>query len=305
MTILWLVIIGSFFLSWGSLFRDHLLDGTPWLPQRNSRRRARWQFQEVLILFGMFLLLPTFLMEFCLFTQSPAIVNEWRGAIPSLEMENGELQTLHPLQLYLTTDWSKVKFVFGVFYAAMLVPFMEEFLFRGVIQGWLMAKERELAFRVRFLWRSTGFLAVLAVAVFFALLHFRTGSTSHPSPKMLQYQFNVSTVANVFILGVALNLLQKTRHATWKDLGLDISHLGSDIRLGTLTFGMVALPTYVLQYLGSRIVPPTIAPDPIALLPISLAFGVLYWRTRRLWPSVVTHMLLNGVSILMMFLSVM
>ncbi len=43
---------------------------------------------------------------------------------------------------------------------------------------------------------------------------------------------------------------------------------------------------------------------PISLFFLALVLGYLYQRTHRLWPSLVVHMLLNGGSIVILWLTV-
>lgn len=45
-------------------------------------------------------------------------------------------------------------------------------------------------------------------------------------------------------------------------------------------------------------------PDPIPLFFLALALGYLYYRTHRLWPSIVLHAALNGMSMLFYWLAV-
>lgn len=53
---------------------------------------------------------------------------------------------------------------------------------------------------------------------------------------------------------------------------------------------------FALAHLGN-------GPDPIPLFVLALALGFLYQRTGRLWPSVIVHMLLNTVSMSMLWFS--
>jgi len=45
-------------------------------------------------------------------------------------------------------------------------------------------------------------------------------------------------------------------------------------------------------------------PDPIPLFVLAVALGIIYHRTHRVLPCIVIHMLLNGCSLVVLWLAV-
>jgi membrane protease YdiL (CAAX protease family) len=57
---------------------------------------------------------------------------------------------------------------------------------------------------------------------------------------------SISKIAGL-VLGIAW--LKIAAGATWRDLGLDFSRFGDDVRLGVLAFGVIVVPVYAIQTL--------------------------------------------------------
>ena len=206
----------------------------------------------------------------------------------------------HPLIEMLNAD--PKSFWFLLFYAAMLVPLTEEFVFRLILQGGLEAYERvhfATQWHSRSTQRNSGWRALLGVALFFAFLHYRP--VDSVTPTVLEMKINTygTAIAYVILLVFGVFLLRVSTTATWRDIGLDFSHWLTDLKLGALAFLLFILPTDILQECLPRLFNNAFVPDPISLIPVATGFGILYWHTRRLLPSVVAHMLLNGSSMLL------
>ncbi|MDO4584424.1 MAG: CPBP family glutamic-type intramembrane protease [Planctomycetia bacterium] len=290
----WSVML-LFCLSWGWLWFHRLRERRPLLPSQNRLRRVSWKFQDVALILAMFLFFPTLFMEIFAFTQSETTLRELR--FPTVTSETETFQTHHPLQEFLQKNPSCWKFVFAFFFAAGIVPLTEEFVFRLVLQGWVEARERE-----RFPAQKAGWRAVFIVAVLFSLLHLRLGTPLYPSEKAMGFQFSMSALAEMTTVLLGILLLRSTG-SSWKMMGFDRTRWKSDLQLGILAFSLVALPTYCLQAFLSWLLAGICSPDAVTLLPISIVFGILYWRTKRLLPSVTVHVLLNAVSIAVAFLT--
>ena len=206
----------------------------------------------------------------------------------------------HPIIEMLNAD--PTSFFFLLFYAAMLVPLTEEFIFRLILQGGLEAYERvhfATQWHSRAAQRNSGWRAMVAVALFFAFLHYRP--VESVTPTVLEMKINTygTAIAYVILLVFGVFLLRVSTTATWRDMGLDFSHWLTDLKLGSKAFLLFVLPTYIMQMCLPRLFNNAFVPDPISLIPVATGFGILYWHTRRLLPSVVAHMLLNGSSMLL------
>jgi uncharacterized protein len=79
----------------------------------------------------------------------------------------------------------------------IVVPILEEFLFRGMLQGWLRT-------------RMSTVKAIAVTAAVFALFHFST----------TQGNENIELLAALFILGSFLGLLRENQDSLWASIGL-------------------------------------------------------------------------------------
>ena len=283
----------------------------PILPRQNPLRRARWSGGFVLAAFAAMFLLPGILLGGYLIFQpvSPSKLfhpselglsetsETSQTSDEPTDQKPPELQSIHPLQVFLQENPSSWKFAWMFLFAAVLVPITEEFLFRGILQGWLDARERELYCGRR----NNGWRAMLFVAFLFALMHFRMGQTGMHSETLLKYTFLMTGAAYLFILVFGTHYLKNVCHFSSRETGWDLSHWRTDVPLGLFAFIAVAFPTFLLQNWLEKLFQNRIAPDPFALIPIALAFGILTWRTRRLLPAIIAHVSLNSFSILSAF----
>ena len=206
-------------------------------------------------------------------------------------------KTHHTVMEFLVKTPSLKKYLFIFCYAAILAPILEEFIFRLLFQGWLDAREREIFARRK----GNGWRSVLVTTVLFCLMHYRSAESEYPSEEILGIQFGILFMVSISVLLFGIWLLHGKLGLSFREIGLDLSHWKSDFCLGILAFAAFALPSYLLQGLVSPLLSEYCASDFIALFPISLIFGILYWRTRRLLPSIVTHCLFNGFSLFQLF----
>lgn len=220
---------------------------------------------------------------------------------PTPAGNGGEASAQHAVAKLLQQDGRAGVFLLAALMAVVVAPVCEEFLFRLLLQGWLEKMERELRRswpRLRPL-LYPGVLSVGSASWLFAMMHFRMGEES-PRSSVLLYLLVASMVVNVSTVVSALAWIRLRRGATWADLGLVPERFGSDVLLGATTFLAIGIPLYGLQYVLTQIVPPSIAPDPLALFPFAIVLGFLYFRTHRIVPSIALHMGLNGTTMLML-----
>ena len=87
-------------------------------------------------------------------------------------------------------------------------------------------------------------------------------------------------------------------------MGFSSEKFFSDIPLGFIAFFAIAAPIYSIQLTAQYLVPQKYAPDPIPLFFLAIVFGYLYHRTQRITASIVLHMMLNLVSMMMLWFEV-
>jgi membrane protease YdiL (CAAX protease family) len=205
----------------------------------------------------------------------------------------------HPLVILIRQDRSLTTFLVVFVAAEMVVPIVEEFLFRLVLQGWLEAVEVRLRWLLGFRRMLLGAGPVLAVSLVFAALHYRE-ARAPDSVDALTRAIVRTVAASLVTLLVAVPLLRVRAGATWKDLGIVPEAFWRDVRLGLSAFLTIAAPVYAIQVaVLPAWLPEGIAPDPITLALFSIVLGTLYCRTHRIVPAITLHMALNATSLLL------
>jgi membrane protease YdiL (CAAX protease family) len=203
--------------------------------------------------------------------------------------------TVHPLAQLLKDKDPKILllcFLVGV----VIVPIFEEFFFRVLFTGWLLAVER----RWRRKWgRFRIPRAVLPIGItslIFASLHFRSES---PEIKETNLVLSMGILAAVSIVTFVFSIAWiNIRHgACLRDFGWDASKWQEDFGTGAIAYFAIALPIYALQVFLGNVLPEGFAPDPIVLFFFAVVLSTLYFRTSRILPSIVMHMMLNAGSL--------
>jgi membrane protease YdiL (CAAX protease family) len=172
----------------------------------------------------------------------------------------------HPVAQLLTENSSPAMLMLCALSAAVVAPVAEEFLFRGILQGWLersASPSREPAAISDQYDKPTGFEDRLEASHPAG----SEGDSANPyrSP-------DVGTIAR-----------EAARDDEWTPSRWQQCR---PILLSSLAFALV--------HLGH-------GPDPIPLFILALVLGYLYQRTHRLWPCIVLHMCLNSASLAMLW----
>jgi membrane protease YdiL (CAAX protease family) len=282
--------------------------GLPLIPLAR-RRPVPWLGRDVLFIFLIAWCLPGLAM---LAASKFVGVKEVEESAEKQPAENEKpakkLETAHPAEDLLGSgNWRMI--AAATFLAVILAPVMEEFLFRIVLQGWLEAvwsrqrrKRRELR-EAPYAW-----LPILLPAALFALMHFRFGRAP-PTPQslnMLLLANGAQIAAYLVTLAVAITLLRFGVGASAADLGWQPQKLAIDGRLAMFALVAVTPPLVLLQValnFAATEAHIAIAPDPIPLFFLALAFGVLYRRTHRIGPSLILHMAFNATSVAVYFVA--
>jgi membrane protease YdiL (CAAX protease family) len=281
--------------------------GMPVVPYEH-RRPVPWGAGEVTLILLLYLFLPALVLgpsaallgiPFPLRAPAEAEHGAQAGAETAVETDAGQADEEEPhliARLIFETDepWF---LILALVSAALVAPVVEEFLFRVVLQGWLESAERRIRRRVaaaRTL--LPGVAPVAASSIFFAALHAGRPAVGL-SVEQIAFLLGIRSAVNVAVLGVGLVLLRVGSRATWADLGLVREKLPGDTALGLAAWLGVTAPVYLLLVLAKAVLPPGAVADPIALLPLALLFGWLYYRTHRAAPVVVLHVAFNATAI--------
>lgn len=300
---LWLVLGGR------------LAAGQPVLPYQR-RRRVPWGGLHVLAVFVLYAAVPAGLQWLdmtLLGTRPPSLPNAGAAETvpsapsnPSQARRNGTPDSAHPLIVLMGERRSAAVLLLAVAVAVVAAPIAEEFFFRLLLQGWLESLERRLRRWSPAVRRLPGLLPVGSVAILFAAVHVRVG----PPPTdadWLVHVLAVYAVAETVTVLVGVGLIWSTSGAGAVDFGFVPSKFWPDVRLGVLAFVAMAVPIFAIKFALQPIAvhEPALAPivDPVALLPLALALGVLYYRTHRIVPSIVMHMALNATSLWLLWLA--
>jgi membrane protease YdiL (CAAX protease family) len=213
--------------------------------------------------------------------------------------EDASVDKSHVVQRVLSeegpTAWP---IVLGVMMAIVVAPITEELVFRLLLQGWLESVERRMRRQMPWLRRIVrGLLPVAMVAVLFAVVHLRpTGPRRDLFTIVAQLQ--LVAVTSLTIVALLVCWLKYAAGATLADFGIVPSKLAGDVRLGLLAFLAVTPPIYAIFFAANRLLPEDSVADPIPMLFFGLVLGVLYFRTHRIVPSIVTHAAFNAVGVL-------
>jgi len=206
----------------------------------------------------------------------------------------------HPLVKMLMESSTPAFFLVSAFVAVIVAPLVEEFLFRVLLQGWLEnltiiynrdghvlddkarqrlivggrrpAEESELA-----QWEEPAQSVEMA---------------DEPTESTPQY---IETAdVNPYLAAAALESGNEANENTVAADELRRQGLGGPIRPSWWPIVVSAI-VFALAHFGH-------GTDPIPLFFFALGLGWLYQRTHRMWPSVLVHMMLNGLSMVQLFL---
>jgi hypothetical protein len=141
-----------------------------------------------------------------------------------------------------------------------------------------------------------GVLPVLVASALFAAIHARPPKPDEEAGLTLPLMAADAT-ARLVTIALFVWLLKALSGATARDMGLVREKFWADVRLGLLAFLAIGIPVYLIQEAFVRLLPKSVVPDPIALIFLALALGLLYYRTHRIVPAVTLHLALNATSI--------
>ncbi len=228
---------------------------------------------------------------------------------PTSEAKNGvakdndnqeiDLDRAHPIVVLLSGDATPGTVLLCLIAVVVIAPLAEEFFFRLLLQGYFEKAD----FACRRVWRYSGhllgFMPILVSSLLFAALHSRGAEPPRPVESLIRL-FTIDSLTKVLLVAGAIVYLKTVRGATWNDLGLRLDRFWNDAGLALAALLAVIVPIYLLQEWLGRLFPGTV-PDPVPLFFFAVTLGYLYFRTHRLVPSILLHLVFNATALGMFF----
>ncbi len=210
-----------------------------------------------------------------------------------------DLDRAHPIVVLLSGDASPGTVLLCLIAVIVIAPLAEEFFFRLLLQGYFEKAD----FACRRVWRYSGrllgFMPILVSSLLFAALHSRGAEPPRPVESLI-HLFTIDSLTKVLLVAGAIVYLRLVRRATWDDLGLRFDRFWNDAGLALAALLAVIVPIYLLQEWLGRLLPGTV-PDPVPLFFFAVTLGYLYFRTHRLVPSILLHLVFNATALAMFF----
>jgi membrane protease YdiL (CAAX protease family) len=303
LVLLGIILLGSIYV-WG-LLSNRYMAGKPVLPPYCPRRFAPWSGFDLLIILSFYFLVlfsfsfGTFLLE----KWTAQNIASQKNQQPTAEAKVGKT-TDHPIA-QLLKDKDPLVLVLAWTVGAVIAPIVEEFLFRVLLIGWLESVERRWLRRSIRLLRilPCGLVPIVFSSVLFAALHYRRESPTSEESHLI-FTLCLTGAVSLLTLAFSLSWLHWHNGATAKDFGWDRAYFLEDLRWGATAFFAIAVPIFALQsILKVWAIPEKYAPDPIALFFFAIVLALLYYRTHRIVPSIVLHMMLNSTSLTIAWLA--
>ena len=182
----------------------------------------------------------------------------------------------------------------------IVIPIGEEFLFRLLLQGYLEKLESSLR---KFLRMSRGLFAVLCPAAIFAAIHLRSTAEKRPFQNLFD-DILAFLIGYIVLIAATVAYLSLIRGATSCDLGIDRRKIFGDCLLGFGTACLLTPPIYLLNHgLTTLVGDVALTLDPIPIFFFSVGTGVLYFRTHRILPGIMFHMVFNGIAVVSAYIN--
>jgi membrane protease YdiL (CAAX protease family) len=269
----------------------------PVLPYE-PRRRVPWKTVDIVLIASIYVFsqVVVFQVAYKWFGIPPKTLAPAAKVVPATP--DDPISRAHPLTRALSESPDPWTILLCVASAVFIAPMTEELVFRLVLQGWLESVERRMRRRTRFLRQFlTGILPITAVSILFAAMHGRSGESRMELP-LVVFLLSVYSMASLLTVVLSVCWLRFAAGATLVDFGIVPSKLTRDLRTGGLAFFAVAMPVLIFNVILNALLPKNIVADPIPIFFLAIVFGILYYRTHRIVPSLALHMAFNAVGVL-------
>jgi membrane protease YdiL (CAAX protease family) len=264
-----------------------------------ARRPVPWNGWDAVVVFVAFYLIAVFL------ALAAETVLGWdlrlspqAASTAEPANEDSDLDRAHPIVVLLSSDLNRSTVLLCLLSAVIMAPIAEEFVFRLVLQGYFENVDFHARRLFRYSARWLGLGPVVVSSFIFAGLHFRVPGPR--APEQIMHLLMIDAAARVLLVLGGIAYLKWARLATWTDLGIRFDTFLTDLRLAAIAFAAVCVPIYAVQNeLARRF--PDVVPDPLPLFLLALALGYLYFRTHRIMPALLLHLIFNATSLGMFF----
>jgi membrane protease YdiL (CAAX protease family) len=174
----------------------------------------------------------------------------------------------HPLQLLMEHQPTSVDWILTVLTAVVTAPVLEELVFRGILQGWLIQRS----------WG--GHVAVVLALVIAVLVWVERSDATGPGEGDSRWSTLYRLSPVLFVLAT-LPAYVFAERLTWR--WLPYPHAAHGIYGSALLFAMVHASVW---------------PSPVPLFFLGLGLGYLAYRMQSVVAPMVTHALFNGIACL-------
>jgi membrane protease YdiL (CAAX protease family) len=294
-----LSFVSGFIFVW-FFFAYRLHKGRSILPRYEPRRAVPWNGWDLLVIVFFYVFLLSAIQGSIHFVKKisggSAQESQKQAERPAAsDDKDSKDTTVHPLAQLLKNKNPAI-FVLCFSVGVIVVPIFEEFFFRVLFTGWLFSVERRCRRKWPDYFKTRGLLPIHITSAIFAALHFRTESPEAEETNLI-LAMSILGAASFLVMAFAVAWIVARNGASARDFGWDGRKWREDLGTGILAFFATALPIYVLQIALLECLPKEFAPDPIALYFFAVVLGGLYFRTNRILPSIIMHMLLNAGSL--------
>lgn len=201
----------------------------------------------------------------------------------------------HPLaQMIAQAKRSPMILLTAFLAAVVVVPILEEFLFRLLLQGWL---ESTL---IQYQVSHASPKAIVAVSLFFAAIH--GGNSGAWNVTILTLFFGLTIITNLLILLFGIIHLTQNRRCSLRRYFLGQGTFFPPQFFAVSGYCLCALFLIYGLTMTLGVMFPKTNVSPIPIFFFSLLLGTLYSKTQNLSYSILLHSSLNGISFIVVWL---
>jgi membrane protease YdiL (CAAX protease family) len=269
-----------------------------------SRSAAKWNLFDVCFLLMFHSWLNTVCVSFVLSASGvvmPPSVAETSVIAEKQEATAEKTPAKHPLTQLIQQSRTNPSILLLAFLSGVIAgPLAEEFLFRLVLQRYL---EKFCLLSLRIPSRSAGIISIIFTSLLFAFLHGLPRKTMLTD--VLLATMSGLTIGSILFVVMGTVYLVFFRQADVKDLGWDNNYFGkylfADIKTA-IKYAVFVIPAVMLIHIASRLLLPNEITDPVPIFFFSLVLGFLFYKTRRILPSILLHLFFNGFNFAVLLL---
>ncbi|MDR2345198.1 MAG: CPBP family intramembrane metalloprotease [Planctomycetaceae bacterium] len=264
----------------------------------------RLRISDVLLLILLHSVLTILFFFTSTFIADNVLNNTSASVTVTLNSERDQSYKQHPITQLISNDKNILTLLIVFICVVIAAPLIEEFLYRGILTGWLADSTTIYLPQLGFSNKMTKIISVILSlgfpSLYFACLHFT--STSERSNELLFISICAVTLSNLisFVLGVFY--LTKIRNFTLEQIGFQINRLRFDILLSLAAAVLIIPPILILTGI-LRSIFPTFVIDPLPLFFFAIVLGGIFLKTRRLLPCIFIHAILNSTSFIILILA--